>query len=541
MRSRCIDAAGGRVNQASYKLGNRPTAREPRIHRGPGRIVAGVLLALAPWAPLPAAPTPAPLFSDHAVLQRGKPAPVWGTAKSGEPITVRYGAAVASTLTDAEGRWRVVLPPLPPTPSSDLVIEGETKLLIRDVAAGDVWLLSGQSNMEWPLGKTVGADSKAGAALRPWLRQLKMPHRVSSQPETEFDARWTPCTPSTAPAFSAVGFEFVQALYRDGSIPVGLLNLSYGGTIIEAWIGPEGLAHARSGAAVRERWAEVLRQYPTTEAAWRRDLAAWQSQREVSAPVAGGRAHAAPRPPVGPGHVTQISGLFHGMIAPVQPAALAGVLWYQGESNVGRPDEYADLLTALIADWRRGFHAPSLPFFVVQLPNYRDRVHAWWQVRQAQDRVAATLPGVHLAVAIDLGDARDKHPRDKSELGRRLALLARRHVFAEAVDAEPPRVQSAHREGQGVVLTFPASTSELQLRAATRDGVSFELAGPDGHFQRADVRLEGPAVIVSSPAVRDPVSLRYLCHNDPEPRLYTGEGLPIAPFALAVSAGDSTR
>ena len=151
------------------------------------------------------------------------------------------------------------------------------------------------------------------------------------------------------------------------------------------------------------------------------------------------------------------------------------------------------------------------------------------------------LPGVHLAVAIDLGDSSDKHPRDKSELGRRLALLARRHVFAEAVEAEPPRVLSAQREEQRVVLTFSASTSQLQLRAAKRDGVSFELAGPDGHYQRADVRLDGPTVMVSSPAVRDPVSLRYLCHNDPEPRLYTGDGLPIAPFALTVSAGDGTR
>jgi sialate O-acetylesterase len=541
MRSRCIDAAGGRVNQASPKLGNAPTLRSPRNHRGPGWIFAGILLVLAPSALLPAAPTPAPLFSDHAVLQRGKPAPVWGTAQPGEPITVRYGAAAASTLADAEGHWRVVLPPLPPTQSSDLVIEGETTLLIRDVAVGDVWLLSGQSNMEWPLAKTVSADGKARAAMRPWLRHLKMPHRVSSRPEAEFDARWTPCTPSTAPEFSAVGFEFVQALYRDDSIPVGLLNISYGGTVIEAWIGPEGLAHTRSGAAVRERWAEILRQHPYADAAWRRDLAERQSQSEDSARVAGARARPAPRPPVGPGHVTQISGLFHGMIAPVQPAALAGVLWYQGESNVGRPDEYADLLTALITDWRSGFRTPALPFLVVQLPNYRDRVHAWWQVRQAQDRVTAMLPGVHLAVAIDLGDASDKHPRDKSELGRRLALLARRHVFAEAVEAEPPRVLSAQREEQRVVLTFSASTSQLQLRAAKRVGVSFELAGPDGHYQRADVRLDGPTVMVSSPAVRDPVSLRYLCHNDPEPRLYTGDGLPIAPFALTVSAGGGTR
>lgn len=180
----------------------------------------------------------------------------------------------------------------------------------------------------------------------------------------------------------------------------------------------------------------------------------------------------------------------------------------------------------------------------MQLPNYRDRVHSWWreQVRRP-DRVAAMLPEcIWRSQSISVIPATNI-PATNPSWGAALALLARRHVFAEAVEAEPPRVQSAHREEERVVLTFPASTSALQLRAAKRDGVSFELAGPDGHYQKAgrSVSLTVEQVMVSSPAVRDPVSLRYLCHNDPEPRLYTGDGLPIAPFALTVSAGGGTR
>ena len=248
-----------------------------------------------------AAPKPAPLFSDHAVLQREVPVPVWGTAAPGEKITVTYRETIASTAADSAGRWRVDLPPMRAWASADLVIAGAGTVVARDVAVGDVWLLTGQSNMEWPLAKSDGGSAAAAAADLPWLRHLKVPHRVSDRAEEEFHAGWVRSSPFATPAFSAVGFFLARHLYGNGAVPVGLLNVSYGGTIIESWLGPRALEAAASGANVRRRWSEVIAAFPGRQAQYEAARAAWE--RAKGRVGLGGLTAAArePRRPDGPG------------------------------------------------------------------------------------------------------------------------------------------------------------------------------------------------------------------------------------------------
>jgi sialate O-acetylesterase len=285
-----------------------------------------------------------------------------------------------------------------------------------------------------------------------------------------------------------VAFHFARQLYRDGSVPVGLLNASRGGSVIEAWLSPSALAatpHTAPGGAV---------------------------------------------PPD-----ARPSGLYHGMVQPLLPVALRGVIWYQGESNVLRPADYAGLLKSLIAGWRADFADAQLPFLVVQLPNYADRKFSWWQLRAAQAQAVAESARAHLAVTIDLGEARDKHPRDKAEVGRRLALLARRHVFGEPVVAEAPRVRAAWRRDGAVVVEFEPSPGGLVGRTPAASGPSWEVAGEDGRFVSAEGTVDGDRVVVAAAAVPQPRTVRYLAHNNPVPRVFSREGLPVAPFQCPVT------
>lgn len=435
-----------------------------------------------------AAPRPGALFSEHAVLQRGKPVPIWGESAPGEAIAVEYREVSARTVADATGHWRAVLPAMAAAGPATLTVRGTSTVAIHDVAVGDVWLVAGQSNLEWPLAKTVGAAEAIAAANLPWLRHLKVPYRVAEVPTRDLGARWVVSSPATAGDFSAVAFHFVRQLYRDDSVPVGLLNASRGGSVIEAWLGPPALAAT-----------------PHT--------------------VLEGAQPADARP----------SGLYHGMLHPLLPAALRGVVWYQGESNVLRPAEYVGLLKSLITGWRADFADSELPFLVVQLPNYADGKFSWWQLRAAQAQAVAEVARAHLAVTIDLGEARDKHPRDKAEVGRRLALLARRHVFGEAVVAESPRVRAAWRREGAAVVEFETSPGGLVVRTAAASGPTWEVAGEDGRFVSAEARVEGDRVVVAAAAVPQPRTVRYLGHNNPVPRLFSPEGLPVAPFQCAVT------
>ncbi len=492
-----------------------------------------LLLASAPLGD--AAVTPAPLFRDGAVLQRDKPLPVWGSAAPGERVTVSFAGQTKSATADASGRWSVTLDPLPAsaTPAT-LTLAGENTVTLSDILVGEVWLASGQSNMEWPINHTYDRALDVAGSANPLIRHIKVTRRVADAPAdtTTFDrSGWEAASPATTGQFSAVAYHFARDLHAVLGVPVGIVNSTWGGTRAEAWTDPDTLASSPGLAYIAKEWGDSLASYPERKAKFDADLAAWE-QRKAAAEAAG-QAFTERRPgvPWGPGHQATPSGLYNAMIAPLVPYAIRGAIWYQGESNAGKADRYHELFSALITGWRARFGQGDFPFYWVQLANYAPGGRAsdteWAFLREAQTRTLA-LPATGQAVTLDIGDVRDIHPRTKKDVGRRLARLALARDFGLQVVDRGPELASATREGAAYRLVF--GEAHGGLIAPLNELSGFELAGEDRVFHPAEAKIEGrDTVLLTSPAVPEPVAVRYAWRNAPVAGLFNREGLPAVP------------
>ena len=485
----------------------------------------------------------APLFTDHAVLQQGKPVPVWGRAAPNEKVTVTFRDQTVHATAAADGRWMVYLDALKPGAPAELVVSGKNTIRLQDVLVGEVWVCSGQSNMEFrlwgPPGDTyraANADEEVAAANFPLIREFKVERAVAAQPADTARGAWVVCGPATAGAFSAVGYFFARDIHQRLGVPVGIITSAWGGTAIESWLSDYALQGNPAFAAVDRRWAEALVGWPDKVTAYKAAIAK-QEQDDAAARAAGParlaeylKARPWIPPPPSPESPDAPRSLFNGMINPLLPCAVRGILWYQGESNLGRPGEYRALFEALIKSWRAHWGQGDLPFYWVQLPNYDGgdgRGTNWAQLREAQAR-ALELPATGMAVAIDIGEAENIHPRNKQEVGRRLALIARHHLYNISGDWTGPTLAGASREGAAIRVNFAHADGGLVAHARPPD--SFQIAGADRKFHPATARIDRDAVIVSAPAVPAPVAVRYAWTNDPDANLYNGAGLPAAPF-----------
>jgi len=478
-------------------------------------------------------------FQDHAVLQRDRPLPVWGWADPGERVRVTLGnAAPVETNANATGRWRVTLPAQRASATPvELVAEGKNRIVVRDVLVGEVWLCSGQSNMEFRLGGAATAREDIAAAAFPQIRELKVARNPRTTHQEEAPAAWAVCSPATAGEFSAVGFHFARELWASLRVPVGLINCSHGNSPVEAWMSAEALASEPEFKAVADRWAEVLAKYPAASARYETALKRWQADSEA-ARAAGRKPPAKPGPPVGPNHQQEPSALFNGMIAPVVPYALRGFLWYQGESNARRAAEYEKLFGALIRQWRRDFDLPEAPFFWVQLPGL-DKMpptttHADWIALREALGANLALPATGQAVTIDLGDATNLHPTRKREVGERLARLARHRVYGEAVeDSGPVLVRATARAG---VVDLEFSHTGGALKFGGEPAQAFELAGEDGRFTAPTSIeiLDGNRLRLHAPSINRPAFVRHAWRAYPTGWLLNAQGLPSAPFSRRI-------
>lgn len=473
---------------------------------------------------------PADLFSDHAVLQQGRPVPIWGTARSGEKITIRYRDEVVTTEAGADGIWKVDLPALSPGDPAPLHFEGDSRHISQDVVVGDVWLCSGQSNMEWPVARADLMEERMQAGF-PLIRQFKITPAASETPSEAVTGKWVVCSPQTVGGFSAVGYAFAKRLFQDVGTPQGILNCSWGGTPIEAWLAPRLIDTNPAFQIARERWKKYLEEeYPAKLAQYETDLAAWKNR-------PAGSTEKPPREPNGPLSRGTISGAYNAMLAPLVPYALRGILWYQGEQNTGRPQEYGPMLKALIRDWRSRWQDDHLPFFIVQLPNFGANApegQNWAQLR-AQQAAALELPHTAMAVTIDVGDPADVHPTGKKIVGERLALLALDRCYQQALTSQGPRPDGAVVDGSRVIVKFPAEANPIVLKPAVPGALSFELGGNDGRFFPAAVSREKGNLVLQSPQVRRPTRVRYCWRNAPAAILFNEAGLPAPPFELKVA------
>jgi sialate O-acetylesterase len=483
----------------------------------------------------------APLFRDGVVLQRDKPVPVWGAADPGEKITVTFAGKTASATADADGKWRVDIAPLPASAEPRiLVARGNNTLSVTDVLVGEVWLASGQSNMELRVGKTDITQAERAAAANPLIRHYKTHPKSSPVPLADTRGRWEHVTPKTVGTFTAAGWYFAVELHRElGGIPVGIINSSYGGTRIEAWMDPASTDKTLGPAfaAIHTRYAKILADYPSDKERYEVARKKWEAARDAATAAGKSFTQRRPDPPRGaPESPFAPSGLYNAMIAPHVPFALRGFLWYQGESNATRHHEYRDFQSALIIGWRRQFAQGDLPFYWVQLANFHGagvNKTEYAFLRGAQTECLA-LPNTGQAVTIDIGDVANIHPRNKRDVGRRLALLALRRAYGKTTIVDSgPVFAAAVREGPAMRVSFrPADTPEQSPLASPRGlaPAGFELAGADKIFHPADARIDGQTVLVSSAKVPAPVAVRYAWRNAPDAGLFNRDGLPACPF-----------
>lgn len=412
---------------------------------------------------------------------------------------------------------------------TELAVTGTNSLRVRDVLVGDLWLCSGQSNMGFVVSRGLDAEKEIAAANYPLIRLFDVARTVAAEPAMTARGNWQTCSPQTAANFPAAAYYFAREMHLKTGVPVGLLHASWGGTQIESWMSASALAGDPAAREIETLWQKRLVDYPRMLAEYEKMTTQWEAERAAAS--AAGKDFTKPKPPraEGPNSRWQPAGLYNAMIAPFVPAALRGILWYQGEANAPRAAEYASLFKGLIRQWRADF-GEELPFYFVQLANYDRKADktlmTWAYLREAQQE-ALVLPHTGMVVAIDIGEVGDVHPRNKQEVGRRLALIARHQLENEPVEFSGPLFKSATKEGPAMRVAF---THAAGLKAGEEGLTGFELAGEDRNFVPAKARIEGDTVIVRAENVPAPVAVRYAWHNFPQAGLFNSAGLPAAPF-----------
>ena len=445
------------------------------------------------------------IFGDHMVLQQQTEAAVWGWADPDEEVTVSLGEAKATAKAGADRKWLVkIATPAASGTALELVVKGKNEIKLTDVLAGEVWIASGQSNMEWSVAQSANPAEEIKNANYPQIRMIKVGRNPSDKPLDDFafvpnpkDAKsgWAVASPETAAPMSAVGLFFARKLNKDLGVPVGIISTNWGGTIAEAWTSHETLA------SDPEWFGPILERGKNFQ----------------------------------PGNPNQPSVLYNSMIKPLVPLAIKGAIWYQGESNVGRAEQYAKLFPAMIADWRKSFGQGDFPFIFVQLAPYMyDRAGMkdtgqLAELWEAQLKTLTASPNTGMAVTTDIATVRDIHPPNKQDVGARLALWALANTYGKSdVVYSGPLYESSAVEDNKIRVKFKHAAG-LKFDPS-KPGEHFQIAGEDQKFVPAMATIDGETVLVSSPDVPKPVAVRFGWSDISEPNLFNGAGLPASPF-----------
>jgi sialate O-acetylesterase len=628
-------------------------------------LISGILAFL----PSISQPKPAGIFGHHMVLQRNKPVRIWGTATSGESVRVVLGQRTAKTTANRQGQWDLQLPAMEAGGPYTMTIEGKGSVRFDDIYIGEVWVCSGQSNMEWSLSNTDSADFEIPRANHPLIRHILVPKQVSLQPEADIKpAQWQSCTPETAGGFTAVGYYFAKNLQASLGVPIGIIHSSWGGTHVETWTSGESFFAEPAFASLKDRMpantdsvfamrsrqlqAVIVRVQPALPVAsearqyrlegfndqsWKtmRLPGTWESQGfpeldgtvwfrrkfqipaeistkgatlylsmiddddstfingvfvgstqgynqrriykisagqlkaentiavkimdpggdggiygdardlrleigDVRVPLDGNWAFRIERMAqealqLGPNAYPTL--LYNAMIHPIIRFPVRGMTWYQGESNAGRAKQYRMSFPLLIKDWRTQWKDSSMPFYFVQLThwkagggNSRNGGSSWAELREAQD-LTLRLPHTGMAVITDIGNTEDIHPRNKRDVGKRLALQALAGTYGKDMPAQSPRYRSMRREGNRLILQFDHLYEGWEVRNPYGYINGFELAGADQRFFLARARKSGTEIIVEADEVPEPIAVRYCWSDDPhDVNLFNSIGLPATPF-----------
>lgn len=444
-------------------------------------------------------------FTDNMVLQQKTKVTFSGNANSSAPvvITTSWDGKNYETAADATGAWKVIVQtPQYGGPYEVVISDGEV-LTLHNILIGDVWFCSGQSNMEMPLagwGKIQHYEQEITKANYPNIRLLQVLHTAGQKPTDEarlWEGGWQTCSPTSIPEFSSTAYFFAKEIYEKTHIPIGLIHSSWGGTYVEAWMSEQTLTKY-------EELKEAYNDMKTTDGG--------------SFDVKNGN---------------QPTALYNAMVEPFIGFPIEGAIWYQGESNASRAMAYRTLFPDMIKDWRNKWGIGNFPFYFVQLANYKKKEESpvasdWAMLREAQT-YALTLPNTGMAVIMDIGDADDIHPKNKQDVGKRLALLALKNTYQQKTVCRGPSLKSYKIKKGEVLLRFDGTDNQLVLNG-NNSNHAFAVAGNDHKFYWADAKIHGNRMVVSSPQVKEPVAIRYAWANNPNVVLFNVEGLPAAPF-----------
>jgi sialate O-acetylesterase len=476
------------------------------------------------------------VISSSMVLQRDHAVAIWGKADPGELVTVRFSGQTKKTTADKDGKWLVHLAAMHAnaTPAS-MTIEAKNKIELNDILVGEVWLVAGQSNMQRLLSETANGTEAIAAATHPTIRLFNVSRQVAFKHAAPPLAVWQSCTPESVKQFSAAGYYFGVELQNELKVPIGLLNSSYGGSQAEAWTPVEYLLSSPDLKPTVERTKIWDEERPRVKVQYDEAIKNWRAEAD-KARAAGAVPQPSPAVPDALREYRVAASIYDGMIAPLIPFSIRGAFWYQGESNEARAQQYGILLPTMIKAWRERWGEGDFPFGIVQLPNYRDSKvepvdEAWSHVREAQRLTSLSVPKTGLIVTIDIGEARDIHPKNKLDVGKRMAYWAIADVYHRHSGGSGPTFESAAQKGAEMLLTFGNAGGGLK----TRDGgkpTEFAVAGEDKHWHWAEAEIVGKDRIkVWSPLVSKPVAVRYAFNNNPKnPNLTNDSGLPATPF-----------
>lgn len=465
---------------------------------------ASLLLAVVFYTTATAAEIKLPhLFSDNMVLQRNAPIPIWGWAAAGEKITIRFNKQVKTIKAGKDGNWQLQLHAEAAGGPYELVVKGNNELLVKNVLVGEVWVCSGQSNMEFPLRNAQNNAEEIKAANYPEIREITVPKNTALTPQADIlPATWKVCSPDTAGSFSAVAYFFARKLQQELKVPIGLIHSSWGGTNVETWTSQEALS---------------------TDPDFKELPAIAADKLKVGLP-----SKAAPN--------SFPSLLFNAMLSPLIPYGIRGAIWYQGEANCERAFQYRRTFPLMIADWRQRWHLGDFPFYFVQLSSFnpsrqmRLTGSAWAELREAQ-LLTLSVPHTGMAVTTDIGNPADVHPTNKQDVGLRLALNALQQTYGMNVVPGGPLYASISLKDATAVLHFTNTGGGLTIQNRYGYLQGFQIAGADQQFKWAKAYVQGDSVMVYNETISHPAAVRYGWTDDAmEANLYNKEGLPAAPF-----------
>lgn len=488
---------------------------------------------------------PAPVFTSHGILQQGRPVPVWGKADAGEEVTVSFGDRSLTTKADENGEWMVKLPALKASSKpGKLTISGKNKVTLDDIVVGEVWVCSGQSNMEMGIRQVSNAQEEIKNADYPNIRLFNVGRQASGLPESELEGTWKRCSPDTIVqegwgGFSAVAYFFARHIHKELDVPIGVISSNWGGTRIEPWTPRQGFAAVPELTSFVKQIDDLRSTYLNRVKQVMKAYDDWMT-RESKALQKGKPATEEPEWPSSPftsnrfGRAGGPTVLYNGMIHALVPFAIRGATWYQGESNMGDGLVYHDKMKALIRGWREVWDQGEFPFLYVQLaPWSRYGDGQLPEIWEAQRRTLS-VPKTGMAVTTDVGDLEDIHPKNKQAVGRRLALWAMAKTYGQDdIVYSGPLFESAAIQDGKVRVEFSHTGSGLAVRG---DGSLewFEVAREDGEFVKATARIEGDHVIVSSDKVDEPTAVRFGWDKTANPNLINKEGLPASPFRASL-------